>query len=150
MCSFSKAKWFAAAVVATVWGVFAFDAGAQSAFRCDEAGKVVYSDKPCPQGRAVAPAQDTPEQRAASKAATEQLRKDQADLNRRLSEREKLEAREREAAQKAAAKRTAEAAKQDKKRSAKGAKAKAAKTAKKSKSRAKAKGADNRSHSASK
>jgi hypothetical protein len=150
MQSFLKARSVAAALVAASCALFAVEADAQSAFRCDDAGKVVYSDKPCPQGRAVAPAQDSPEQRAASKAATDQLRKDQADLNKRLSEREKLEAQERAAANKAAAKRTPDAAKKEKKPSAKSTKAKSAKIAKKSKSRAKLKPVDNRSRSSSK
>lgn len=82
-------------------------ASAQTAFRCDVNGSTVYSDKPCPPGntmKAVTSTQETPEQRAASLAASQQLRKDSAELNQRLSQREKLEAKERADARKAAAK----------------------------------------------
>ena len=79
-------------------------AGAQTAFRCDNNGQTVYSDKPCPAGKAVVGTQETPEQKAATQAANAQMRKDSADLNKRLSDREKLDAQERAAARKSAGK----------------------------------------------
>lgn len=93
--------------IAALLGVFStLTASAQTAYRCDQNGTTVYSEKPCPPaatGKAVAPTQDTAEQRAASQAANAQMRKDNADLNKRLSDREKLEARERAEQRKAAA-----------------------------------------------
>ena len=86
-------------------------ASAQTAFRCDNNGKTVYSDAPCPAGKAVVGTQETPEQKAATKEANAQMRKDNADLNKRLSDREKLEAQERAAARKAAGKPVAASAK---------------------------------------
>ena len=74
-------------------------ATAQTAFRCDQNGQTVYSDKPCPAGaagKAVTPTQD----------ANQQMRKDNTELNKRLSERETREAKERADARKAAAKAT--------------------------------------------
>ncbi len=81
-------------------------ASAQTAYRCDNNGQTVYSDKPCPAGKAVVGTQETPEQKAATKDANAQMRKDNAELNKRLSDREKLEAQERAAARKAAGKPT--------------------------------------------
>ena len=86
-------------------------AAAQTAYRCDNNGQTVYSDTPCPAGKAVVGTQETPEQRAATKAANDQMRRDNADLNKRLSDREKLEAQERAAARKAAGKPTVVSAK---------------------------------------
>ena len=77
---------------------------AQTAYRCDNNGQTVYSDQPCPAGKAVVGTQETPEQKAAAKEANAQMRRDNADLNKRLSDREKLEAQERAAARKAAGK----------------------------------------------
>lgn len=87
---------------------------AQTAFRCDSNGQTIYSDKPCPpdhRAKAVTTSQDSAEQRAASQAANAQMRKDDADLNKRLTEREKLEAKERADARKAARKAKSDAAK---------------------------------------
>ena len=75
---------------------------AQSAYRCDNNGQTVYSDKPCPAGKSVVGTQDSAEQKAASKDANAQMRQDNADLNKRLSERQKLEALERAALRKQA------------------------------------------------
>ena len=86
-------------------------ASAQTAFRCDNNGQTVYSDQPCPAGKAVVATQETAEQKAAAKEANAQMRKDNADLNKRLSDREKLEAQERAAARKAAGKPVAATAK---------------------------------------
>jgi hypothetical protein len=119
---------------------FAHPAGAQTAFRCDLNGQTVYSDKPCPPGnaaKAVAPTQETAEQKAASDAANARMRQDNAELNKRLTEREKLEAKERADARKAAPKERADAkekqAKAKRAKKAKAAKAKAPKTVKKAK-----------------
>ena len=79
-------------------------ASAQTAYRCDNNGQTVYSDQPCPAGKAVVGTQETAEQKAAAKEANAQMRRDNADLNKRLSDREKLEAQERAAARKAAGK----------------------------------------------
>ena len=84
---------------------------AQTAFRCDNNGQAVYSDKPCPAGKAVVATQDSAEQKAAAKDANAQMRKDNADLNKRLSDREKLEAQERAAARNAAARKSDASAK---------------------------------------
>ena len=86
-------------------------AHAQTAFRCDNNGQTVYSDTPCPTGKAIVGTQDSAEQKAAAKDANAQVRKDNADLNKRLSEREKLEAQERAAARKAALKKSDASAK---------------------------------------
>jgi hypothetical protein len=93
-----------AVCVTLLFGVASIVASAQSAFRCDDNGKTAYSDKPCPAGKLVAPTQDTAEQQRASKDANDRLRKDHADMNKRLSDREKQEAKERADARKQAAK----------------------------------------------
>lgn len=79
-------------------------ASAQTAYRCDNNGQTVYSDKPCPAGKAVVGTQETPEQKAATKEANAQMRKDSDDLNKRLMDQKKLEAQERAADRKAAGK----------------------------------------------
>ncbi len=114
--------------------LFAGSAFAQSAFRCDQDGKTVYSDKPCPAAKVVAPTHDSAEQKAAAKEANAQMRKDAGDINRRLSEREKLEAQERAAARKAAAAAARQEAKQA--QAARAADARAKATAKKAKASA--------------
>lgn len=120
----------------------------QNAFRCDQDGKTVYSDKPCPAAKVVAPTQDSAEQKAAAKDANAQIRKDTNDLNKRLSEREKLEAQERAAARKANAASAAKEAKPAKARKAGSAKGKSgkAKAGKKSADK-KSKKADNKASS---
>lgn len=119
-------------------------ASSQTAFRCDVNGATVYSDKPCPPGsvtKAVTSTQETPEQKAASLAANQQMRKDSAELNKRLTEREKLEAKERADARKAASKLRADAAKEKAAKTRKGSKATKNKAPKKS-SKTKAKSAN--------
>ena len=121
-------------------------APAQTAYRCDIKGTTVYSDKPCPAGntaKVVTSTQETPEQKAASKAANEQMRKDGADLNKRLAEREKLEAKERADARKAAAKARSEAAKEKAAKASKGSKVSKNKAAKKSTSKRTKSGSSN-------
>lgn len=113
------------AVVLLISGGAISAAGAQTAYRCDNNGQTVYSDKPCAAGKTVVATQDSAEQKAASKDANAQMRKDNADLNKRLSDREKLEAQERAAARKAAGKPVLAAAKGN--GGGKAAKAKAAK-----------------------
>jgi Domain of unknown function (DUF4124) len=121
--------------------VLSQSAVAQTTFRCDVGGQTVYRDTPCPPGaaaKAVTPSQDSPEQRAASQAANAQMRKDNADLNKRLTERQKLEAAERAAARKAAkpAKATAQKGKGKAAGKAKTGKSKPAKKAAKPKKKA--------------
>ena len=68
---------------------------AQNAMRCEVDGKVVYGDAACNTGKAgnaakaVAPMQDTAEQKAAGKAANDQIRKDTAYVDKRLDDRYK-------------------------------------------------------------
>ncbi len=69
-------------------------AAAQTAVRCDVNGKAVYSDQPCLPGlanKAVINTQETPEQRAAASAANDQIRKDNAAVDKRLDDRYKRE-----------------------------------------------------------
>jgi len=117
---------------------------AQNAFRCDQDGKTVYSDTPCPAAKVVAPSQDTPEQKAAARQASDQMRKDSGDLNKRLSDREKLEAQERAAARKASATAGAKEAKEKKAAAATRAKAGKGKTPKKKSPDKQSKKADNK------
>ena len=63
---------------------------AQNAIRCEVGGKVVYGDSACPPGstaKAIAPTQDTAEQRAAGKAANDQIRKDTVAVDKRMDDR---------------------------------------------------------------
>ena len=119
-------------------------ATAQTTFRCDVGGQTVYRDTPCPPAaaaKAVGPSQDSAEQRANSAAANAQMRSDNAELNKRLTEREKLEAAERTAARKAVKNAKADKAKAAKAKGnakAKTAKAKTAKKPAKTKSKKKA------------
>lgn len=67
---------------------------AQTAIRCEINGQTVYGDTPCPPGssaKAVAPTQLTAEQKAAGQAANEQIRKDNAAVDKRLDDRYKRE-----------------------------------------------------------
>lgn len=63
---------------------------AQPAVRCDVNGKAVYSDQPCLPGlanKAVINTQETAAQRAAAKAANDQIRKDNVAVDQRLDDR---------------------------------------------------------------
>ena len=131
------------AIVTVGLALCASNVFAQNAFRCEQDGKTVYSDKPCPAAKVVASTQDTPEQKAAAKQANDQMRKDANDLNKRLSDREKLEAQERAAARKANAAAKAKEAKEKKAASAK-SKAGKAKVSKKKSADRKSKKADNK------
>ena len=69
-------------------------AAAQTAVRCDVNGKAVYSDQPCLPGlanKAGINTQESPEQRAAAKTANDQIRKDNAAVDKRLDDRYKRE-----------------------------------------------------------
>ncbi len=63
---------------------------AQTAFRCDEGGKTVYSEKPCAAGvagQAIVSTQDTEAQRRQTEKANAQMRADNAALNRDIQAR---------------------------------------------------------------
>ena len=99
-------------------------ASAHTAFRCEVNGATVYSDKPCADGKAVAPTQDTDAQRARAKEAAAQMKADNRAVDARIDKRANEEAKARIAERRAVAKADrAEAAAQKKK----AAKAKATK-----------------------
>ena len=63
---------------------------AQTAIRCEVDGKVVYGDTACAPGsaaKAIAPMRETAEQKAAGKAANDQVRKDTAAVDKRMDDR---------------------------------------------------------------
>ena len=65
---------------------------AQTAVRCDVGGKTTYGETPCPPSgttKAIAPTQESAEQKAAAKAASDQIRKDNAYVDKRLDDRYK-------------------------------------------------------------
>ncbi len=67
---------------------------AQTAIRCEVNGKVVYGDAACAPGsttKAIAPMQETTEQKAAAKVAGDQIRRDTAYVDKRLDDRYKRE-----------------------------------------------------------
>jgi FtsZ-interacting cell division protein ZipA len=99
---------------------------AQTAYRCDVNGQTVYSEKPCVDGKAIAPTQDSKAQRARSRDATKQIRDDDKAVSKRIADRSKEEAKERSeirknqaAADKHAAKEKAKAEKEAKKKAKK-------------------------------
>ena len=68
---------------------------AQTAIRCEVDGRVVYGDSACAPGsagKAIAPTQESAEQKAAGKAANEQIRKDNAAVDKRMDDRFKRDA----------------------------------------------------------
>jgi hypothetical protein len=72
--------------------VMATSVSAQNAIRCEVNGKAVYGDSACAPGsvgKAIAPTQETVEQKAAGKAASDQIRKDTAYVDKRLDDRYK-------------------------------------------------------------
>ncbi|MBC7710004.1 MAG: hypothetical protein H7203_08090 [Rhizobacter sp.] len=76
--------------VALTLGLTATLVSAQTAIRCDVDGKVVYGDTACAPGnaaRAIAPTRETAEQKAAGKAANDQMRKDTAAVDKRMDDR---------------------------------------------------------------
>ena len=102
---------------------------AQSAMRCEVNGKIVYGDTACAPGsasRAVAPIQETAEQKAAAKAASEQIRKDTAYVDKRLDDRYKRDTARTAGLDAAAKDKTAAKAKGRAKSSLKASKAKSA------------------------
>jgi hypothetical protein len=89
---------------------------AQTAYRCDINGAVVYSEKPCADGKAVAPTQDTDAQRARAKEAAAQVNADNRAIDSRIDKRANNEAKARAAERRALAKsERADAAAQKKK-----------------------------------
>ena len=71
-------------------GLMATWVSAQTAMRCEVDGKVVYGDTACAPGnaaRAIAPTRETAEQKAAGKAANDQIRKDTAAVDKRMDDR---------------------------------------------------------------
>lgn len=67
-------------------------ATAQTLMRCEVNGKVVYSDAACAAGsaaKAIVPMQETAEQRAAARAASDQVRKDTTYVDKRMDDRYK-------------------------------------------------------------
>jgi hypothetical protein len=75
---------------------------AQTAFRCDEGGKTIYSEKPCVSGapgQAVVATQDSEAQRLQTEKANAQMRADNAALNRDIQARNKSEAKRNRGAQ---------------------------------------------------
>jgi hypothetical protein len=75
---------------------------AQTAFRCDEGGKTIYSEKPCVSGvagQAVVATQDSEAQRLQTEKANAQMRADNAALNRDIQARSKSEVKRNRAAQ---------------------------------------------------
>jgi hypothetical protein len=91
-CNFSTYLRWGSALCAVAITLGAGVAGAQTAVRCDVNGKTVYSDAPCQPNaanKAVINTQDTPEQRAAAKAANDQIRKDNLAVDKRLDDRYK-------------------------------------------------------------
>lgn len=85
-------------VVATCAALLAFAApmsDAQTAYRCEVNGAVVYTDKPCADGKAVAPTQDTREQQQRADELAKQRRADDRDVNQRIANRSNAEAKER-------------------------------------------------------
>jgi hypothetical protein len=104
---------------------------AQTAYRCDVNGATVYSEKPCADGKAVAPTQDSDAQKQRSIDATKQLKADDKAVNQQLNRRDAREAQERAAIRKAAERERRAAEKRE--RAQKAAEAKKAKQAAKSK-----------------
>jgi hypothetical protein len=96
-------------------------AEAQTAFRCEVNGATVYSEKPCADGKAVAPTQETDAQRQRAKDAVTQMKADNravdARIDKRANEAAKARTAERRAVEKAD--RTEAAAQKKKKKAAK-------------------------------
>ncbi|MGL5003162.1 MAG: DUF4124 domain-containing protein, partial [Casimicrobium sp.] len=90
------------ALVLVVWAsFFAASANAQTAYRCEVNGSTVYSEKPCADGKAVAPTQESAAQKERSKDAAAQLKADNRAIDQRITSRSKEEAKERAAVRKA-------------------------------------------------
>ncbi len=76
---------------------------AQTAYRCDVNGATTYSDKPCADGKAVAPTQESDEQKKRSSDAAKQLKAEDKAVSSQITARAKDEAKERAAVRKAQA-----------------------------------------------
>ncbi len=70
-------------------------ASAQTTYRCEVNGNAVYTDKPCADGKAVAPTQDTREQQQRADALDKQRRADDREVSKRIADRSSAEAKER-------------------------------------------------------
>jgi hypothetical protein len=92
---------------------------AQNAYRCDVNGATVYSEKPCAGGTAVAPTQDSAEQKQRGAEAARQLKADDKAVNKRIDARASSEAKARAAERRAAQKAERAAAAEAKKAKAK-------------------------------
>lgn len=68
---------------------------AQTAYRCEVNGSAVYTDKPCADGKAVAPTQDTREQQQRADELAKQRRADDREVSQRIANRSNAEAKER-------------------------------------------------------
>jgi hypothetical protein len=77
---------------------------AQTAYRCEVNGATVYSEKPCADGKSVAPTQDSDAQKQRAADAGKQLKADEQAVDRKIAERQRLEASERDSQRKAAKK----------------------------------------------
>jgi Domain of unknown function (DUF4124) len=104
---------------------------AQNAYRCDVNGATVYSEKPCADGKAVAPTQDSDAQKQRAADANKQMKADDKALGQRIESREAREGKERAAIRKAAERERRAAEKRE--RAEKAAQAKKAKQAAKGK-----------------
>jgi predicted Zn-dependent protease len=76
-------------------------ANAQTAYRCDSNGQTVYSEKPCVDAKATAPTQDSDAQRQRSREAAQQMKADDAAVNKQIADRKREDAKERDAIRKA-------------------------------------------------
>lgn len=124
MCNLIYLRWASASVFVFFAAVALGIADAQTAFRCELNGATVYSEKPCADGKTVAPTQDTDAQRQRAKDAAAQMKADNRAVDARIDKRANEEAKARIAERRAVAKADrAEAAAQKKK----AAKAKATK-----------------------
>lgn len=104
---------------------------AQNAYRCEVNGTTVYSEKPCPGGRVVAPTQESDAQKAQTADAARQLKADDKQLSRQINQRVNRETKERAAERKVAER--ARIAADKRARAERAAEAKKAKKAAKSK-----------------
>jgi hypothetical protein len=117
-------------VLAVAVAMISLRADAQSsatAFRCEVSGATVYSEKPCADGKAVAPTQDTDAQKARGIDATKQLKDDNKAIDARIDKRASEEAKARSAERAVVAKADRKQAAAEKKAAAKKAKSNTAK-----------------------
>jgi hypothetical protein len=126
MCYVINLRWASARVFVFFAAVALGIADAQTAFRCEVNGATVYSEKPCADGKAVAPTQDTDAQRQRAKDAATQMKADNRAVDARIDKRANEEAKARIAERRAVARadRTKAAAQKKKAAKAKATKAK--------------------------